>query len=86
MKLMEGTPTKDLINNEDTIKLIQNDVDRHSAERLNQDDDVTTSDNSDYKNDEGKFSQINNKVVLSQELECDGGGGGVNDDKIMILE
>ena len=63
---------KDFRNNEDTIKLIQNDVDRHSAERLNQDEDGTTSDNSDNRNDEVKFS-LTIKVVLSQELECDSG-------------
>jgi len=56
---------KDFRNNEDTIKLIQNDVDRHSTERLNQDEDETTSDNSEDKNDEGKFSKINSKVVVS---------------------
>ena len=76
---------KDFRNNEDTIKLIQNGVDRHSAERLNQDEDET-SDNIGDKNDEGKFSQINNKVAVSLELECDGKKKDVNEDKTMILE
>ena len=46
---------------------------RNSEERFNRDEDESTSDNSDDKNDEEKFSQINNKVIVSQELECDGG-------------
>jgi hypothetical protein len=37
------------------------------------------SDNSDHKNVEGKYSQIN-KVVVSQELECGGDKKGVNKD------
>jgi hypothetical protein len=43
------------------------------------------SDNSDDKNVERKYSQIN-KVVVSQELECGGDKKGVNKDKTMILE
>jgi len=54
------------------MKLTQNDVDRNSEERLNQDEDETTSDNSDDKSVEGKSSQINNEVTLSQTLQCDG--------------
>jgi hypothetical protein len=77
---------KDFRNNEDIIKLIQNGVDRNSEERLNQDEDETTSYNSDDKNDEGKFGQINNKVVVSQELECDDEEKGVEKDKTVILE
>jgi hypothetical protein len=77
---------KDFRDNEDAIKLIQNDVDRNSEERFNQDKDETVSDNSDDKNVEGKYSQINNKVVVSQELECGGDKKGVNKDKTMILE
>jgi hypothetical protein len=34
----------------------------------------------------GMYSQINNNVVVSQELECDGDKKGVNKDKTMILE
>jgi len=73
---------KDFRNNKGTIKLIQNYVE----ERFNQDKDETVSDNSDDKNVEGKYSQINNKVVVSQELECGGRKKGVNKDKTMILE
>ena len=74
LKLMEWTPTKETKttkNNEDTIKLIQNDADKNRKEKLNHDEDETTSDNSDDKNDVGEFSQINNKMVVSQELQCD---------------
>ena len=46
---------KDFGNSEDTIKLTQNGVDKNSEERLNQDEDETTSDNSNDKNDEGKY-------------------------------
>jgi hypothetical protein len=64
---------KDIRNNEDIIKLTQNDDDdRNSEERLNQDVDETTSDNSDDKNEEEKFSQINDTVIVLQELKCDG--------------
>jgi len=76
---------KDFRKNEDTIKLIQNDVDSNNGEKFNQDKDQTVSDNSDEKNVEGKYSQIN-KVVVSQELECGGDKKGVNKDKTMILE
>jgi hypothetical protein len=55
----------DFRNNEDTIKLIQNDVDRNSEERFNQDEEETISDNSANNNVEEKYSQINNKVVVS---------------------
>jgi len=77
---------KDFRNNEETIKLIQNDVDRNSEERFNQDEDETISDNSADNNVEEKYSQINNKVVVSQELECDGKKKDINRDKTMILE
>ena len=60
--------------------------DRNSEERLNQDEDETTSETSDDKNHEGKFSQINNMVVLSQELECVDEEKGGNKDKTVILE
>ena len=60
---------KDYRNDEDTIKLIQNDADRNREEKHNQDEDETTSDD---KNDVREFSHINNKVAVSQELECDG--------------
>jgi hypothetical protein len=49
---------KDIRNNEDIIKLTQNDVDRNGEERFNQDEDETTSDNIDDKNDKERFSQI----------------------------
>jgi len=67
---------KGIINNEDVIKLTQNGVDKNGEERFNQDEDETTSASSDDKNDEERFSLINNKVLLSQELKCDGGGEG----------
>ena len=77
----DRTPTMD------TIKLIQNYADRNREEKLNQDEDETTSDD---KNDVGEFSQINNKVAVSQELECDGEKkwslNCVNEDKTMIPE
>ena len=41
--------------------------------------------NSDDKNDEERFSLINKKVILSQELECDGENKGVNKDKTVIF-
>jgi hypothetical protein len=62
---------KDFRKNEDTIKLIQNDVGSNNGEKFNQDKDEAVSDKSDDKNVEGKYSQIN-KVVVSQELECGG--------------
>ena len=76
---------KDFRKNEDTIKLIQNDVDSNNGGKFNQDKDETVSDNSDDKNVEGKYSQIN-KVVVSQELECGGDKKGVNEDKTVVLE
>jgi len=76
---------KGIRNNEDVIKLIQNGVDRNGEERFNQDEDETTSDSSDDKNDEERFSLINNKVILSQELEHDGENKGVNKDKTVIF-
>ena len=39
-----------------------------------------------YKNDEEKFSQINSKVIVSQEMECDGEEKGVNKGETVILE
>jgi hypothetical protein len=82
MKLMEGTPVKETRASEtvDIIKLTQN-----GEEGYNQDEDETTSDNSDNKNDEERFSLINNKVILLQELECDGENKGVNKVKTVIL-
>jgi maltoporin len=77
---------KDIRNNGDIINLTQNDVDRNREERLNQDVDETTSDNGDDKNDEEKFTQINDKVIVSQELKCYGEKKGVNKDKTVILE
>jgi len=73
---------KDFRNNEDIIKLIQTDVERNSEERLNQDEDETTSESSDDKNLEGKFSQNNNnKVVVSHEPECVNEEKGCNKDR-----
>jgi hypothetical protein len=82
-KLMEGTLTKGTRTsekNEDTIKLIQNDIDSNNGEKFSQDKDQTVSDNSDDKNVEGMYSHIN-KVVVSQELKCGGDKKGVNKDK-----
>ena len=64
---------KGIRNNVDIIKLTQNGVDKNGEEGYNQDEDETTSDNSGDKNDKERFSLINNNVILSQELECDGG-------------
>jgi len=69
---------KDIRNNEDTIKLTQNGVDKNGEEKFNQDEDETTSDNSDDRNGEIRFSQTINKVILTQELECDEENKGVN--------
>jgi len=52
--------------------------DRNSNERCNQDEDDSTSCNSEDKNDEEKFRQINNKVIVSRELERDGEKKSVN--------
>jgi len=60
--------------------------DRNSEERFNLDEDESTRDNNGDKNDEEKFRQINSKVIVSQELECDGEEEGVNKDEIVILE
>ena len=76
---------KDIRNNEDIIKLTQNVVNKN-GEKFNQDEDETTSDNSDDKNGEVRFSQIINKVILTQELECDEENKGVNKDKSVIFE
>jgi hypothetical protein len=77
---------KDNRNKEDIIKSTENCVDRNAEERSKQDESETTSDNNDDKNDEGRCSQIHNKVILSQELECDGEKEGVNKDKIVTFE
>jgi len=45
--------------------------DRNSEERFNLDEDKSTRDNNGDNNEE-KFRQINSKVIVSQELECDG--------------
>ena len=60
--------------------------DRNSEERINLDEDESTSDNNGDKNDEEKFGQINSKVIVSQELECDGEKKGVSKDETVILE
>jgi len=77
---------KDIRNKEDIIKSTENCVDRNGEERLKQDESETTSDNSDDKNDEGRCSQINNNVMLSQGLECDGEKEGANKDKTVTFE
>jgi len=58
--------------------------DRNSEERFNLDEDESTRDNDGDKNDEDKFRQINCKVIVSQELECDGEEEGVNNDETVI--
>ena len=45
--------------------------DRNSEERFNLDEDKSTRDNNGDNNEE-KFRKINSKVIVSQELECDG--------------
>ena len=54
--------------------------DRNSEERLIVDEDESTRDNNGDKNDEEKFRQINSKVIVSKELDCDGEEKGVNKD------
>jgi hypothetical protein len=76
---------KDSSNNEDIIKLSQNDVAKNSEERFNQEEHEITSDNSEDMNNEGKCGQINNEVVISQELQRDGENNGVNKDKTTIF-
>jgi hypothetical protein len=44
---------------------------RNSEERFNLDKDESTRDNNGHKNDAEKFRQINSKVIVSQELQCD---------------
>jgi hypothetical protein len=77
---------KDIRNKEDIVKTTENCVDSNGEEIFKQDESETTSDNSDDKNDEGRCSQINNKVILSQELECDGEREGDNKDKTVTFE
>jgi len=60
--------------------------DRNSEERFNLDEDESTGDNNGDKSDEEKFRQINSKVIVSQELECDSEEEGVNKDEPVILE
>ena len=47
--------------------------DGNNKERFNQDKDESTSDSCDGKKHEEKLTDINSKVIVSQELECDGG-------------
>jgi len=54
--------------------------------KINLDEDVSMNNNSDDKNDEEKFSQINNKVIVSQELEYGGENIGVIKVETVILE
>jgi len=76
---------KDIRNNEDIIKLTQNGVDKSGEEKFNQDKDENTSDKSDDKNGEVRFSPTINKVILTQELEGDEENKGVNKNKSVIL-
>ena len=76
---------KDIRNNEDIIKLTQNGVDKSGEEKFNQDKDENTSDKSDDKNGEVRFSPTINKVILTQELEDDEENKGVNKNKSVIL-
>jgi len=71
-------------NNEDIMKFTQNGVDKNGEGRFNQDEDGTTSDNSDDKNAGERISLIKSKVILSEELECDGENKGVSKDKTVI--
>ena len=75
---------KDIRNSEDKIKLTKNGVDKNAEEKFNQDEDVTTSDKRDDTSGEVRSSQTINKVILSQELECDEENKGVN--KSVICE
>jgi hypothetical protein len=59
-----------------TIEIVKN----------NLDEDVSMNNNSDDKNDEEKFSQINNKVIVSQKLEYGGEKRGVIKVETVILE
>ena len=77
---------KDIRNSEDIIKFTQNCVDKNGEEKFKEDEDENTSDYSDDKNSEVMFSQIINKVILTQELECDEENNGVNKDKSVIFE
>ena len=60
--------------------------DRSSEERFNLDEDESTRDNNGDEIDEEKFRQINSKVIVSQELECDGKEEGAYNDETVILE
>ena len=53
---------------------------------INLDEDESTNNNSDDKNDEENFSQINNKLIVSQEIEYDVEKRGVNKVETVILE
>ena len=56
--------------------------DRKSEESFILEEDESTRDN----NGDEKFRQINSKVIVSQELECNGEEKGVNKDENVILE
>jgi hypothetical protein len=77
---------KDIRNMEDIIRSTENCVDRNGEERSKQDESETIGDNSDDKNDEGRCSQIHNKVIPSQGLECDGEKESVHRDKTVTFE
>jgi len=48
------------------------DISDNKTVKINLDEDESTNNNSDEKNDEEKFGEINSKVIVSQELEYDG--------------
>jgi hypothetical protein len=50
---------------------VQNDVCKNSEGKYDHEKQEITSGNSEDKSDEGKYSQINNEVVLWQHLHCD---------------
>jgi hypothetical protein len=62
---------KDIRNSEDRIQETQNGVDKKTAEQFDQEEEENTSNNSDDKNVKVRFNQTINKVILTQELECD---------------
>ena len=75
---------KDIRNIEDRTQTTQHGADKKDAEQFNQDKDENTSNNNDDKNENVRFNQTINKVILTQELECDEVNKGVN--KTVICE
>jgi hypothetical protein len=62
---------KDIRNSENKTQLTQNGVGKKDEGKFNQDDDENTTNSSDDKNVRVGPSQIINKVMPTQELECD---------------